>query len=209
MNQNLTEIFCVMDRSGSMSAMLEDAIGGFNTFLKTHQETAVDECRLSLVLFDHEYDVIHWGAPVRAVGPLTTDTYKPRGTTALLDAVGRTVDDAGKRFEAMDEKDRPGAVIFFITTDGLENASKDYDRAKVRAMIERQQNTYNWQFIFMGANHDAFAEARKMGIDTRGTMQATKDTYTKGYVGISGQSAHFRSHKTGRLTVDDNAGESA
>jgi len=163
MNQNLTEIACVVDRSGSMASIRSDAIGGFNTFLEG-QKAHPGRARLTLVLFDHEYQVVHDGKDIRAVPPLDEATYMPRGTTALLDAIGRTVDDIGARLARTPEAQRPGKVIVSILTDGLENASKDYTRERIATMIEHQRTKYGWDFIFLAANQDAIQVAAGMAI---------------------------------------------
>lgn len=163
MKENLAEIVCVVDRSGSMAGIREDAVGGFNAFLES-QKKHPGEARLTLVLFDHEYGLLHEGVDMQNVPPLDGDTYVPRGMTALLDAIGRTVDDVGKRLAATPESERPAKVIVSILTDGLENASRDYGNLRVAAMIEHQREKYNWEFIFLAANQDAFATAERLSI---------------------------------------------
>ncbi len=169
MNANLTEIACVIDRSGSMSSICSDAIGGFNSFL-VGQQAQPGEARLTLVLFDHEYDVRYRGAPLHAVQPLDTTIYVPRGTTALLDAVGRTIDDLGLRLHHPPEAERPSKVIVAILTDGAENASKDYTYQRVAQMIRHQRERYSWEFIFLAANQDAIAAASRLAIDAQDTV---------------------------------------
>jgi len=163
MNLNLTEIACVIDRSGSMETIASDAIGGFNAFLK-EQKKDTAEARLTLVLFDHEYQVVYESADVQKISPLDTETYVPRGTTALFDAVGRTIDDLGSGLGKMSEEARPAKVIVAILTDGLENASRDYSSAKIAEMIEHQRAKYGWEFIFLAANQDAIAAAAQISI---------------------------------------------
>lgn len=163
MNDNLVEVVCVTDRSGSMEAIRSDAIGGFNSFLSSQQEHP-GEARFTLVLFDHEYDLIHDCVDIQDAPPLDGDTYAPRGTTALLDAVGRTIDDVGKRLSQTPEPERPAKVIVSILTDGLENASRNYDNVRIAEMITHQQDKYGWEFIFLAANQDAIATAKSMSI---------------------------------------------
>jgi hypothetical protein len=169
MNQNLTEIACVIDRSGSMEAIASDAIGGFNSFLN-EQKKHPDGARLTLVLFDHEYEVICESQPLEYVSPLNSETYVPRGTTALLDAIGRTIDDLGIRLAKISDELRPGKVIIAILTDGLENASKDYSKEKISQMIEHQRTKYSWEFIFLAANQDAIATAESIAIQAQDAM---------------------------------------
>jgi hypothetical protein len=177
-----TEIACVVDRSGSMQHIASDAIGGFNSFLKAQKEHP-GEARLTLVLFDHEYQVLHTGVDIRLVPPLDTSTYVPRGTTALLDAIGRTIDDVGVRLGGMPESERPDKVIMAILTDGLENASKDYTYERVSEMIRHQSGKYNWEFVFLAANQDAMASAARISI-------AAQDAYSFAATGEGVQVAY-------------------
>jgi hypothetical protein len=166
MNLNLTEIACVIDRSGSMEAIASDAIGGFNAFLG-EQKKDTAEARLTLVLFDHEYEVICQSVDVQKVAPLSSETYIPRGTTALLDAIGRTMDDLGARLAKISENERPAKIIIAILTDGMENSSHDYSKEKISQMIEHQRTKYNWEFIFLAANQDAIATAQAISIQAQ------------------------------------------
>ena len=135
MKEGLTEIISIVDRSGSMQSILDDAIGGFNTFLAAQQRQP-GEAKLSLILFDHEYQVVHQAVDIQQVEPLNQDTYVPRGSTALLDAVGKTIDAVGERLAATAESERPSQVIVSILTDGYENASQTYSKPKVAEMIK-------------------------------------------------------------------------
>lgn len=164
MNRNLTEIAYVLDRSGSMSPMTEAAIAGFNEFLQ-EQLGAPGDANLSLLLFDDEFLNPCIRTPLQDVEELTAATYVPRGMTALLDAIGLTIDELGKRLAAEPEEKRPGKVIVAIFTDGLENASERYSLKKVHKMITHQRKAYQWEFLFLGANEDAIATASQMGID--------------------------------------------
>ena len=162
-NAHYTEIAFVLDRSGSMNCCQQDAIAGFNQFLADQQETE-GLAKLTLVLFDDEYLVPVSSIPVQEVVPLTDDTYQPRGCTALLDAVGQTIDDLGNRLAALTEKDRPGQVIVAILTDGLENASQRFTWKEIAGKIKHQTDTYKWIFLFLGANQDAIATAANLSI---------------------------------------------
>lgn len=163
MNQNLTEIVFILDRSGSMAGVAADTIGGYNSFIEKQKEQP-GEAKLTTVLFDDKYEVIHDGVNIHEVKPLTSNEYWARGLTALMDAVGRTINNVGERLAMTPEEERPGKVIFVITTDGYENDSKEFNRAKVREMIEHQTNKYSWQFMFLGAGIDAAKEAGSIGI---------------------------------------------
>ena len=176
MKKDFSVIACILDRSGSMGSVVDDSIGGFNTFL-TEQKGEVGEAKMTMVLFNHEYNVVHDFVDIKKVKKLTTKTYVPAGTTALLDAVGRTVDSLGDRLREMKENERPENVIVVILTDGQENSSSDYSRRAIKEKIEHQQDKYNWSFVFLGANQDAFAEAGAMGIRAQFTTGFMSDSY--------------------------------
>lgn len=164
MNDSITEILFILDRSGSMKRMRTAAIDGFNQFLK-EQTDLPGMARLTLVLFDHDYEVPFATLPVQEVTPLTETTFEPRGATALLDAIARGVDELGKRLADTPEQDRPGQVIVAILTDGEENSSQHATWPQVHQRIQHQTEVYQWQFFFLGANQDAIATAARMGID--------------------------------------------
>lgn len=169
MRQDLCDITIVLDRSGSMNTVLADTIGGFNTFIKKQREVP-GECVVSLVQFDDEYDVVYTAKPVAAAPLLDGATFVPRGMTALLDAIGTTVNATGTRLAGMPENDRPGKVLFVILTDGGENASHEYTKQKVFDMIEHQKKQYRWDFVFLGANQDAISVAGGLGISANSSM---------------------------------------
>ena len=166
MRENLTEMVFVLDRSGSMSGLAADTIGGFNELIEKQKKIEGD-AYVTTVLFDHEYEVLHDHVALEEVAPLTDREYFARGSTALLDAVGRTIDAVGARLAATAEEERPEHVVFVITTDGMENSSREYTAQRVRGMIEHQQQKYSWQFVFLGANMDAVSEARNLGISAK------------------------------------------
>ncbi len=162
MNQNLTGIVFILDRSGSMEGLENDTIGGFNGFVKKQAE--IGQTSLTTVLFDDKYEILHNGVDARNV-TLTNREYFTRGSTALLDAVGKTINDVGNRLNETAEESRPGKVIFVITTDGLENASREFGYNEVKRMITHQTEKYGWEFVFMGANIDVAKEGDKLGIN--------------------------------------------
>lgn len=166
MRENLTEMVFVLDRSGSMSGLAADTIGGFNELIEKQKKIEGD-AYVTTVLFDHEYEVLHDHVALGEVAPLTDKEYFARGSTALLDAVGRTINAVGARLAAAPEEERPEHVVFVITTDGMENASREYTAKQVREMVEHQQQKYSWQFVFLGANMDAVCEARNLGISAK------------------------------------------
>lgn len=160
----MTELVFILDRSGSMSGLEKDTIGGFNSMLEK-QRKEPGGAVVSTVLFDNEIEVIHDRVAIAEVPSLTDDEYFVRGCTALLDAVGSSIHHIGNVHKYARKEDVPEKTLFVITTDGMENASHRYSYDKVRSMIERQKERYGWEFIFLGANIDAAAEARKFGID--------------------------------------------
>lgn len=194
MNPDLTEIAYVLDRSGSMEAIASDAIGGFNAFLHEQQQLP-GAVRFTLILFDHEYLTPYNAVDIHRVPPLTPHTYTPRGTTALHDAVGRTIDALGARLAATPETERPAKVIVGILTDGLENASTDYSAAKVAQMIRHQREKYAWEFVFLAANQDAVAAAGKLAIRAEDAIQfdATGEGVREAHMRLSSSMRQRRS----------------
>ena len=164
MRENLTELVFILDRSGSMSGLESDTIGGFNSLIGKQQKEA-GEAIVSTVLFDDACDVIHDRIKIGDVPKLTEKEYYVRGCTALLDAVGGAIHHIGNIHKHARKEDRPAKTLFVITTDGLENASTKYSIDKVKKMIERQKKKHNWEFLFLGANIDAIKAAEGMGID--------------------------------------------
>ena len=163
MRKGLTEVIFILDCSGSMSGLEADTIGGFNSLIRK-QRKEEGEAIVSTVLFDDACDVIHDRVPIAKVENLTEETYFVRGCTALLDAVGGAIHHIGNVHKYAREEDRPEKTLFIITTDGLENASRRYTYARVKAMVERQKEKYGWEFLFLGANIDAIRVAGNIGI---------------------------------------------
>ena len=160
----MTELVFILDRSGSMAGLEADTIGGFNSMLEKQRREPGDAV-VSTVLFDNETEVIHDRVSIADVPKLTEKEYYVRGCTALLDAVGGAINHIGNVHKYARKEDVPERTLFIITTDGMENASRRYNYEKVRKMIERQKEKYGWEFLFLGANIDAAAEAGKFGID--------------------------------------------
>lgn len=163
MKKNLTEIVFILDRSGSMSGLEADTIGGFNSMIEKQKKEA-GEALISTVLFDNFSEVIHDRIPVGRVEPMTDREYYVRGCTALLDAIGGAIHHIGNIHKHAREEDVPEHTLFVITTDGMENASRRYDSETVKKMIERQKAKYGWEFLFLGANIDAVETASRFGI---------------------------------------------
>jgi hypothetical protein len=172
---NLTSITVVLDRSGSMGSVAGDVIGGFNAFVDAQRKQPGD-ATLTLVQFDHEIGTTLQNVPIRDVAPLTRETYCPRGSTALFDALGTTIAGLGATLAATPEHARPGKVIVVVMTDGHENASREYTRERIREMVEHQRERYAWEFVFIGANVDAFAEGTSLGIAGAMTCAYTSDS---------------------------------
>ena len=163
MKKNLTEIVFILDRSGSMSGLEADTIGGFNSMIEKQKKEA-GEALISTVLFDNFSKVIHDRVPIGRVEPMTDREYYVRGCTALLDAIGGAIHHIGNIHKYAREEDVPEHTLFVITTDGMENASRRYDSETVKKMIERQKAKYGWEFLFLGANIDAVETASRFGI---------------------------------------------
>jgi len=159
----MTELVFILDRSGSMSGLEQDTIGGFNAMIEK-QKKDPGQTLVSTVLFDNFSEVIHDRLPLDKVPAMTDREYYVRGCTALLDAVGGAIRHIGNIHKYARREDVPEKTLFVITTDGMENASRRYDYARVREMIRRQQEQYGWEFLFLGANIDAAAEAKRFGI---------------------------------------------
>jgi len=175
-----TEIAFILDRSGSMQAMTQAAIAGFNEFLLAQQATCDDHgqplpATFTLILFDHEYLPIHNRASIHSAQPLTLETYQPRGNTALLDAIGRTIDYIGRELAATPQHERPSKVIIAILTDGEENSSRFFTMAEINQRITHQTAQYQWEFLFLGANQDAIATAAHLGIQAHNSATLVAD----------------------------------
>ena len=182
----MTELVFILDRSGSMSGLESDTIGGFNSVIEK-QKKEEGAAVVSTVLFDNESAVIHDRLPLENVPRMTEREYYTRGCTALLDAVGSAIHHIGNVHKYARKEDVPEKTLFIITTDGYENASKRYDYEKVRKMIERQKEKYGWEFLFLGANIDAAAEAKRFGIsaDRAVTYKCDEDGTALNYEVIS------------------------
>jgi Mg-chelatase subunit ChlD len=169
-----TEIIVVLDRSGSMDAIKAEAIEGFNTFLE-HQKAIKGEAHLSMIQFDHEYEVICINKKISKASYLSATTYQPRGTTALLDAIGKTIHETKDRISNKKNPAEKAKVVFVIITDGHENSSTLYNRSQIFKLIRDFEKKENWQFVFIGANQDAIEEASHLGINANRSMTFVAD----------------------------------
>lgn len=204
MKNNYTDITIVLDRSGSMQAIKNDTIGGFNSFLAS-QKKLPGKATVSLIQFDNIYEIVYVGQSLNKAQELNKDTFIPRGATALLDAIGKTIDLTGKRLASMDENDRPDKVVCVILTDGEENSSTEFKIAQINQMIQHQQEKYAWEFVFLGANQDAIATASQMGIkrDNALSYKATGAKTRLAFASVSEGVARFRSGKESAGFVDE------
>ncbi len=167
-DNGITELVFILDRSGSMSGLEEDTIGGFNGMIrKQNREDGVGRVLVSTVLFDDESEVLHDRVPLEEVKPLTEKEYYVGGCTALLDAVGFAIKHIANVHKYARDEDRPSKTMFVITTDGMENASREFSYNKLKKLIEKQKEQYHWEFLFLGANIDAADTAEKFGIDRK------------------------------------------
>jgi hypothetical protein len=204
--QNTTDITILLDRSGSMQYIKKDMEGAFNSFIKAQTEVMDDECAVSLFQFDVECDSVYENRPVRLVPPLDI---VPRGATALYDALGEVIDKTGRRLARVPEELRPSRVVFAIITDGEENSSSEYSAEQIKNIIEHQTETYDWQFVYLGANQDAFQAARNIGIpafmaqDYAATPQGVDQMWSS----VGDTLAAYRSMKTTSMRFEKNAGE--
>ncbi len=169
------QIICILDRSGSMQKLTGDVIGGYNSFL-ANQRKEPGAAQVTTVLFDDRYETIVTAADLREAPELTSADYYARGTTALLDAIGRTITETLARMEKDNVCPAKRRVLFMIMTDGKENASREFDKATVKALIESTTEEYNWKYLFMGANIDSVAEAASLGIGANSALNYSHDS---------------------------------
>lgn len=189
MQREATDVTVVLDRSGSMSTCRAEAENGVNHFIE-EQRRQPGSCVLSLVQFDSVAEFVHQAVPIADVPKFEL---APRGMTALLDAVGMAINATGARLAAMDEAQRPGLVVFVIVTDGQENSSHEYTKVQIKEMIERQQKDYQWQFTFLGANQNAFAEAAGLGIHGNAAAEYKTGASLSAFAGAAANVGRMRS----------------
>lgn len=175
MKNNITELVFILDRSGSMHGLENDTIGGFNSMIE-EQKKQDGKMYVSTILFDHVSEVLHDRVSIDEVEPMTEKDYTVRGCTALLDAVGGAIHHIANIHKYARKEDVPEHTMFVITTDGMENASRKYNGEKVKKMIEHHKEKYGWEFLFIGANIDAVATARRYGIDESRAVNYNPDS---------------------------------
>lgn len=174
MKNSRTELVFILDMSGSMSDLVSDTIGGFNSMVQK-QKKEEGECLVSVVLFNQDQNVLFDRVKIEEISEMTDKHYCPSGTTALIDALGRAIHHIGNVHKYARQEDRPDHTVFIITTDGMENSSRFYQADRVRSMVERQKNKYSWEFLFLGANIDAVETARRYGIDVNKSVRYHND----------------------------------
>lgn len=186
---NFTVIQAIIDRSGSMQSIRSDAEGGFDAFI-AEQRSLPGECQVSLAQFDHEYEVLYEDKPIAEVPPLRIE---PRGSTAMLDAIGRAITTLGVRLAQLPEDRRPGTVVVCIVTDGQENASREFDYHVVRTMITHQEQVYSWTFVYLGADQDAIEQGNRMGISPTRSLTYSRGNTADAYQVMSTAVSRMRS----------------
>lgn len=201
MANNVTELVFILDRSGSMTGLESDTIGGFNSMIEK-QKKQDGVCYVSTVLFDHESEVLHDRVPLTDVPPMTARDYTTRGSTALLDAVGDAIHHVANIHKYARAEDVPAHTLFVITTDGEENASRRYTSEQVKAMIERKKEERDWEFLFIGANIDAVATAARYGIDQNRAVDYRADSKGTAAVYASVEKAVCAMRQSRPLTAD-------
>lgn len=203
--KNTTAIHVVLDRSGSMSRVRSDVIGGFNTFLK-EQKAEPGKATISLAQFDSVYEVVYESQPLSKAPDLDEKTYVPRASTALLDAIGRTINNVSAELKKLTLGQRPDKVLFLIMTDGLENASTEFKKDEIKRLIELNEKELDWKFVFIGASLDSMAEARDMGLASGNMMRSTLDSHegvAASYKVMSRGTSDYRSKSLSSAKKDD------
>ncbi|MBR3745923.1 MAG: VWA domain-containing protein [Selenomonadaceae bacterium] len=199
----MTEIVFILDRSGSMSGLESDTIGGLNSMIKKQQTDLESKALVSTILFDHESIVLHDRIPITEVKPLTEKDYEVRGSTALLDAIGEAVKHIKNVHKYAREEDRPEKTLFVITTDGMENASEKFSFRDIKELVDKQKEL-GWEFIFLGANIDAIEVADSIGIDARRAVNYHADSRgTSELFGAVGDFMNFFADSTPLRRNDD------
>lgn len=195
MKKDYTKIVFVVDRSGSMSSIANDIIGGYNKFISDQKALKHGTCDVSFYQFDNSYEVVYENTPIDVVKDLDNKTFVPRGGTALLDAVGKRIDNLGQQLSKLPEPERPEKVLVVIITDGEENSSRSYNWETVKQAVEHQTNVYKWQFTYIGANQDAWSVGANIGIAANAslTYAANSKGSTNMFSSLSANTTLYRS----------------
>lgn len=205
-----TSIIIVLDRSGSMNRIKTDVIGGLNSFIKQQQDLP-GECSLTVVQFDDQFETIYQNVLIKAVRPFDENTFVPRGSTALLDAIGQTINSVNLEIEVLPKSKQPKKTIFVILTDGEENCSRKFNRDQIFEMIELQKKNHQWEFVFLAANQDAIKTASLMGIGAASSMtfNTTTDGTRATYDALSASVGNYRSSLASSVYFNDDQRNSA
>jgi hypothetical protein len=190
-NPNLTRLVFLLDRSGSMQSIKSDVIGGFDAFL-AEQRAGEGLCTVTLAQFDHEYEVVYRGIALGQVPPLAL---WPRGRTALLDSMGKLITDTAAEINALAEDDKPGTVIVAIMTDGMENASREWRRPDIKAIVEQQTNDNGWEFLYMGTDQDAVEVGKGLGVKDGQAITYARGKSREAMLAASGNVRGYRNAK--------------
>lgn len=195
MKTNITELVFILDKSGSMSGLESDTIGGYNAMLKKQQEEQ-GEAVVTTVLFDDDYELLHDRINIKGISPITEKDYFVGGCTALLDAIGKTIYKIANAEKHTSDDQRADKVMFVITTDGMENASREYNYNQIKKMVEQQKEEFGWEFIFLGANIDAVSTAARFGIgaDRAANYNADEEGTRLNYKVVSDAVSEFRAN---------------
>lgn len=202
MKKELTEIVLILDESGSMQSQTGKVLEGYNEFIDLQKKTP-GEAKFTLIKFDTKYDIVYNGIDIKNVPLLTNEIYQPGGMTALLDATGRAIDEVGKRLSNLNENERPEKVIFCIITDGEENSSREYTSKQVSEKIAHQEEKYNWQFIFIGANQDSWDTANSLNIGSSNIRGSGAVNYSQDNINVTlkAASTQINSFRTNNNTT--------
>jgi uncharacterized protein YegL len=201
--KDYTEIVFILDRSGSMASIKKDIEGGLRTLVADNKK--LDKpANFTLVQFDTEYEEVIKAKDIKLVNENEIQLH-PRGGTALLDSIGKTINGLGERLRNLPEKDRPNKVVIGILTDGAENSSKEFSRAQIKEMINRQEKDYNWEFIYLGANQDSFTEGNSFGIDLSKIMNYSTDSksITSAFTSVSNNLTSYRLNTKRSMNYED------
>ena len=207
-----THIICILDRSGSMAGIIDDSIGGFNTFLN-EQKKLPDEATITVALFDDKYDLIYDNVDIKKAKELTKNEWMPRGTTALYDAIGKTINSERQKLNNLGVE-KPSKVLVCIVTDGYENASREYSKDNIKSLIKDCENN-DWNFIYLAANQDAMVVGNSFGVSVGNTFTYTSSTSgvadmsnvlysaTANYRGMSTSNASFKTKSKSLIDLDE------
>ena len=192
MKDNLTEIVFILDKSGSMASMGSEPIEGYNNVIKEQSNPSLGEAKVTLVLFNDSVEFVYENVDIKNVKPLTREDYYPNGCTSLLDAIGYTFNQVGKRLANTPENERPSKVVVFILTDGQENSSREFDKKKISEMIKEQTEKYSWVVDFMGTTQEAINDAQSYGIKLTSTYHNSQAGLKSCFTGSSVRMASYR-----------------